>query len=239
MAKKVRLTTEQFIQRASEIHNEFYLYDKSVYRTSHDMVIIVCPLHGEFLQKAYRHLQGGGCSECGIRNRARSQHEWIQSLKQVHHNRYDYSLVQYIASNKKVKIKCSLHGVFEQEPQVHERGHGCKKCANKQQRTDGVYCEAYFNTHKDEEGIFYVASMKDDIENFVKIGITKNFDKRFNNKPYQVEPIIFQKMVLRDAFIEEQRILQEYEDLSYTPRKKFSGYTECFVPSIVERLLNG
>jgi hypothetical protein len=40
-------------------------------------------------------------------------------------------LVKYISSNKKVKISCPLHGLFEQEANSHLMGHGCKLCANK------------------------------------------------------------------------------------------------------------
>lgn len=31
----------------------------------HDKVCIICPEHGEFWQKPYKHLQGQGCPVCG------------------------------------------------------------------------------------------------------------------------------------------------------------------------------
>lgn len=31
----------------------------------HDPVTIICPIHGEFQQKPYKHLQGQGCPICG------------------------------------------------------------------------------------------------------------------------------------------------------------------------------
>lgn len=31
----------------------------------HDPVIIICPKHGEFYQKLYKHLNGQGCPICG------------------------------------------------------------------------------------------------------------------------------------------------------------------------------
>ena len=63
MAKK--LTPDEFITRSKKIHNNKYSYDKTVYTTAHNSVIISCPIHGDFEQKAYRHLAGSGCNACG------------------------------------------------------------------------------------------------------------------------------------------------------------------------------
>jgi len=44
-------------------------------------------------------------------------------------DRYDYSLVDYKFSNKKVIIICREHGPFKQIPAGHLDGkEGCKKC---------------------------------------------------------------------------------------------------------------
>ena len=43
-------------------------------------------------------------------------------------NLYDYSLMEYIKANLKIKIICKEHGLFEQEPIVHLRS-GCPKCS--------------------------------------------------------------------------------------------------------------
>ena len=42
---------------------------------------------------------------------------------------YDYSAVEYINFDSKVKIKCEIHGIFEQAPRNHLNGQGCPKCA--------------------------------------------------------------------------------------------------------------
>ena len=59
-----RLTTEQFVAKAREIHGDKYDYSKVVYTKMHDYITITCPKHGDFLQKAYSHLNGKGCSKC-------------------------------------------------------------------------------------------------------------------------------------------------------------------------------
>lgn len=53
---------------------------------------------------------------------------FISKSNNIHHNKYDYSLCQYINSRTKVKIICSNHGIFEQTPNSHLGGRGCKKC---------------------------------------------------------------------------------------------------------------
>lgn len=57
-----------------------------------------------------------------------SKEEFIIRSNNMHHNKYDYSLVEYNDYNTKVAIICSEHGIFEQLPSKHLKGIGCKKC---------------------------------------------------------------------------------------------------------------
>ncbi len=59
-----RLTTETFITKASTVHNNFYKYDKVIFTNSNKNVIITCPEHGDFEQRASSHLCGRGCPKC-------------------------------------------------------------------------------------------------------------------------------------------------------------------------------
>ena len=57
--------------------------------------------------------------------------EFIEKAKLKHgENKYDYSLVNYIANNIKIKIICNIHGLFEITPKHHLLGVGCKNCSN-------------------------------------------------------------------------------------------------------------
>lgn len=60
-----KLTQEEFVERATKVHNGKYDYSKVVYVNNYTKVCIVCPIHGEFSQSPMNHLAGGGCSECG------------------------------------------------------------------------------------------------------------------------------------------------------------------------------
>lgn len=57
-------TLEQFIREANLIHNNKYDYTKAIFTMITGKIEIVCPKHGSFWQKGYRHLQGRGCWEC-------------------------------------------------------------------------------------------------------------------------------------------------------------------------------
>jgi predicted nucleic acid-binding Zn-ribbon protein len=55
----------------------------------------------------------------------------INKFKKKHGNLYDYFLVDYKGSFKKVKISCKIHGIFEQTPSNHLIGQGCSKCGDR------------------------------------------------------------------------------------------------------------
>jgi hypothetical protein len=63
-ANNIKLTTEEFIKKAKQIHEEYYDYSKVEYNGSHNKVCIICPKHGEFWQTPCAHLLGCGCSLC-------------------------------------------------------------------------------------------------------------------------------------------------------------------------------
>lgn len=72
---------------------------------------------------------GWGCPHCAKRYQY-STTEWIEQAKEVHGDKYDYCLVEYTNSNNNVRIICSKHGVFEQNPSMHLSGQGCPYCAH-------------------------------------------------------------------------------------------------------------
>lgn len=60
----VRYTKEEFINKANNIHNHKYDYHKVEYVNNKTSVIITCPIHGDFEQRPYDHLNGCGCPKC-------------------------------------------------------------------------------------------------------------------------------------------------------------------------------
>lgn len=127
-----RKTTEQFIARANAIHGDRYEYSLVEYVGSAAKVTIICPEHGPFEQTPSEHLVGSGCTKCGILARAevrrKTTEQFIASSYEVHGDRYDYSLVEYLSAQERVTIICPEHGPFEQTPNNHLGGKGCYEC---------------------------------------------------------------------------------------------------------------
>ena len=74
-----KLTTEEFIQKAKEIHGNKYDYSKVNYISNSDKVCIICPEHGEFWQKVNDHISGKkGCPKCKLK----SQTKLYEKLKE-------------------------------------------------------------------------------------------------------------------------------------------------------------
>jgi hypothetical protein len=125
--------TEDFIKKANIIHHNKYNYSKVIYNKAIDKVIIICEVHGEFLQTPNTHLDGSGCYDCGKLTMAKKQSltkdEFIEKSIKIHGNNYDYSKVEYINNNTNIIIICKEHGEFSQTPQSHLTGSRCYECS--------------------------------------------------------------------------------------------------------------
>ena len=128
------MNTIEFIKRSREVHGDKYDYSKVDYVNPKTKVCIICSKHGEFWQKPYNHLNGQGCSKCRYEllssNYRKEQSKFIDECEKIHHNKYDYSKVEYKNWKTKVCIICPEHGEFWQMPMAHRHGQGCPKCAN-------------------------------------------------------------------------------------------------------------
>ena len=70
MIDSYTLTKEQFLQKANLKHNNKFIYTKTEYSKGDNKVIITCPVHGDFEQKARKHLEGRGCRLCSNKERS-------------------------------------------------------------------------------------------------------------------------------------------------------------------------
>lgn len=121
-------TLEQFIEKARAVHGDKYDYSLSIYSGKRNLIKIICPEHGEFLQLAGNHLKGRGCPTCHFDNKKLTKEQFINRANKIHNNFYDYSLVVYKGCFDKIIIICPIHGQFEQVANYHLCGNGCKKC---------------------------------------------------------------------------------------------------------------
>ena len=125
--------TTTFIVKAKEVHGNRYDYSKVNYEHNLKEVIIICKDHGEFLQLPKTHKRGNGCIQCGINSRSNIRrsnvHKFITDATNIHGDNYDYSKVNYYKSSNKIIIICKTHGEFQQTPNSHLGGNGCRICA--------------------------------------------------------------------------------------------------------------
>jgi len=120
---------EQFIKKAQMIHGNKYDYSKVEYIDSKTKIIIICPIHGEFLCKCRNHLIGYGCCLCAkILRQTKKLEQYISKANILFNNKYDYSKTKYAGRGNKVIIICPIHGEFLMTFQAHLQGCGCPKC---------------------------------------------------------------------------------------------------------------
>lgn len=122
----VKYTKEQFIEKATGVHEGKYDYSQVDYTNSHTKIKIICLIHGSFEQTPNAHIVGQGCPKCVGKNKTTD--EFIEMARKIHGNKFDYSLTNYKNSKIKVKIICQFHGLFEQTPSNHLNGQGCPEC---------------------------------------------------------------------------------------------------------------
>jgi hypothetical protein len=146
---------DKFINNAKLIHGDKYDYSKVEYIKSNQNVIIICPIHGEFLQKPNGHLsKKAGCIKCSTQINSNKQRktteQFIIDAKLIHGNKYDYSKVDYKNVSDKVIIICSSHGDFLQSPNHHLGGKGCKKCSGCYKSNTKEFIEKSKQIHNDK-----------------------------------------------------------------------------------------
>lgn len=135
-SEKCREVYSDYVKEVFAIHSGKYEYSPLSENSYRPLRIdLKCPEHGWFQMNHSDHKQGKGCSKCAINgradNRRKSLQQFIDSAREVHGDRYEYSLVEFKGNNIKVSIKCHLHGVFEMTPAAHVLGkQNCPHCAN-------------------------------------------------------------------------------------------------------------
>ena len=120
---------EKFIEKAQKIHGNNYNYDEAIYKNMHFKILIICnKCNNKFMQEPNNHIRDkNGCPECNGGHKL-TTNKFIEKAKNIHGDKYDYSLVNYINNNDKVTIICKKHNTFLQSPTTHLSGAGCSKC---------------------------------------------------------------------------------------------------------------
>ncbi len=131
------MSTEDFIRQAQSVHrHEGYDYSRVCYVNNLSRVRILCPLHGEFEQRASNHLLGRGCPRCAReqvkQSLTKDVDQFLREATAMHQGKYNYQSVQYNGAFARVEIRCPEHGAFLQTPDAHlNTGAGCPLCCHR------------------------------------------------------------------------------------------------------------
>lgn len=139
--------SQQFINKAKEVHGDFYGYDKTLFVNTRTKVVITCPEHGDFEQSPRSHLNGVRCAKCAGVGKSDTK-SFVKAAKAIHGSKYRYSLVRYKGNKTKVVITCPEHGDFEQVPSSHLKGHGCAECAANYKMTTSSFIKKSEAAHE-------------------------------------------------------------------------------------------
>lgn len=129
MSRKFMYNTKTFVDKAIKKFNNKFDYSLCEYTKSQNIIVVICPKHGQFEIVASNHLRSkdGGCKLCQLEKS--KNNEYFDLVKKLHNNFYDYTKSIYKNKNSKITITCPIHGDFKQYAGNHLKGHGCQKCS--------------------------------------------------------------------------------------------------------------
>ncbi len=232
---KKRKELEVFILEAIAVHGNKYDYSLVEYNGAHELVTIICPIHGNFDITPHSHTFGeSGCSSCGgiasnikVVEKARSEFEARSRLK--HGNKYNYDNVEYFNSITPVKIWCIEHQeFFYQTPANHYIGTGCKYCISNNKDSNNNRYKKYY----DLPTLLYYIKIIHNNKIYWKIGITtKTVEERFRRDKIKIEVLNIEQFDTgKKAYLKEQLIINSLREFAYKGEHILrGGNSELFI----------
>lgn len=134
-----------FLEKSKQIHGDKFNYDKFMYINAKTPGIIICPIHGEYLQQPCKHTlpDSNGCKQCWelkrkkidrayVKKEPKSVLFFLEKAKEKYGDKFQYDTENYNGMcGNKIKIICPIHGEFNTKPRNHiikNNVHGCVGC---------------------------------------------------------------------------------------------------------------
>jgi hypothetical protein len=220
-----RLTTQDFILKATKIHQGKYNYSEINYEVGSTILNLFCDIHMKYFKTtAENHTHNkGGCPTCRYEKSSKSMagcvEKFISKSVSIYEDKFDYSAVKYKDAKTKVSITCREHNfTFTQTPDKHFSGNGCGKCVKN-------------GYNKSKPGALYVLTCGD----LTKIGIT-NRDVSLRavsvskSSGLNFNIALYIKFLMGEIPMRvETALLRELRSKYSSPTEVFDGSTECFV----------
>lgn len=139
---------ENFLNKSNFKFGSKFDYSKFIYINAKTKSIIICPIHGEFLQNPDKHLQSKyGCKLCWDVEKKKINRDYVKGpdiiteeffLKRCiekYKDKFKYDLSNYTGiCGDEITITCIEHGEFKTKPHTHllkNNKYGCVECSNK------------------------------------------------------------------------------------------------------------
>lgn len=158
---------------------------------------------------------------------------FVQDARNIHGDKYDYSMVVYENNHTKVDIICQTHGVFQITPMSHLQGQGCKFCT-KDQRIKLIYGfginDLYEESHSEAFSKWY---------NMIR----RCYDNKYHKgKPSYEKATVCDEWKYFSQFKEwfDSNYISGYhldKDILCKGNKEYSPDKCCFVPSEINSML--
>ena len=155
---KTKHARESIIEKFKSIHRDKFDYSLVDYIDFKTNVQIICNKCGNsFWQTPNSHLRyKHNCPKCAVIMRAKMQtkslEQFIIDACKIHGNKFDYSLVDYINTRTKVKIRCNrCKIILEIAPNTHlSQRCGCAICYGNKKKTTEEFIKEARKIHGDK-----------------------------------------------------------------------------------------
>ena len=201
--------TEDFIEKARQVHGDEYDYSLVNYINNHTHVKIICKIHGEFLQLPHNHLVGKGCRECGIQKAghytgtSKLEEDFVDFIKSFYSGEVITSVRDKIPPMEldiflpDLNLGIEINGGYWHSERFKDKNYHLKKynlCKNKGIRLISIW-------------EWEILKDKDKIKNFVK------------NLILEKKKFFARKLKIKEVSIEDQK--------SFLKDNHLQGYVSC------------
>lgn len=169
--------------------------------------------------------------------------KYRDEIIKIHEDKYNYDQCWPESITEKVELECPLHGKFYASVSNIIYNHsGCPYCANELKGySRHVFIKSCIKNNNGN-GTLYLAKIKNNKEEFLKIGITSypNIENRFKEirRLYSdVIPILEINSKPETVYNLEHYIHRCFADKKYLPLLEFNGRQECYSVDILEKLI--
>lgn len=147
------MTFDEMVVKAIRKYGERYSYVDEQWVGMAGNVVYDCPDHGRIVQKAFDHLNKGGCRQCGRRKgalaRISSLENFIEKARRTHGERYLYLHPMPDMADEPIVVTCPDHGEFRIIRNRHINGGLCPGCKVHKRRGQDEFVADAISVHRD------------------------------------------------------------------------------------------